>query len=114
MVAQFQGSHEEDVDHIVFGAVDDIQAIISESRAMAALEGNDGHEERGLTAQDRIGIAAVVQKHAAELRAHLREKREWEAEAVPSNGKPRVLNEAVTRFRSKHGKAKQDQEEDEK
>jgi hypothetical protein len=114
MVAQFQGSHEEDIDHIVFGAVDDIQVIISESQARAASEeADDVGAEGGLTAQDRIGIASVVQKRASELRARLRERRDQDAEATSSDGKPRAPKEFVIRRRSKHEDyAKQGQKED--
>lgn len=93
MVAQFQGSHEEDIDRIVFGAVDDIQAIIAESRAAAAVDGVEAVGEEGLTAQDRVSIASVVQKRARELREYIRER--GLEDGKPSRG-------AVARFRAKH------------
>lgn len=96
MVAQFQGSHEEDIDRIVFGAVDDIQAIIAESRAAAAVDGVETVGEEGLTAQDRVKIASIVQKRARELREYIREKK-----LGPEDGKSRF--KVAERFRARHG-----------
>ncbi|GJE95509.1 hypothetical protein PsYK624_116940 [Phanerochaete sordida] len=93
MVAQFQGAHEEDIDRIVFGAVDDIQAIIAESRAEAAAGGAEAVGEEGLTPRDRARIAAAVQRHAQALRAYARERRE----RAPEEGKGKLFARMRTR-----------------
>lgn len=96
MVAQFQGSHEEDIDRIIFGAVDDIEAIIAESRAAAAAEGREAVGEEGLSAQDRVKIAEVVQRHAQKLRVYVRERKARGGEDEQSK-----LGQKIARFRAR-------------
>lgn len=104
MVAQFQGDYEEDIDRIVFGACDDIQTIVSESRA-ASPDADGGMGEEGLTADDRKRISAVVQKRVGELQVHLRGRsKEGDAEDTP----------VVKRWRTKYKEAQQRPEDDDK
>lgn len=103
MVSQFQGAHEEDIDRIVFGACDDIRAIIAESHGADA-PGEDGSvAEQALTLEDKRRIGAVVQQRAAELRSKLRGRRSADYGVTQVGGEDeRPLNSVLKRWKNRH------------
>lgn len=109
MVSQFQGDHEEDIDNIVFGACDDIRVILAESKAAAASDPEGNGAKEGLSSDDRVKIASIVQRRAAELRARVRERKERsDADSEPRGFKSSV----VTRFKKARGDVEPRSEEE--
>ena len=113
MVAQFQGDHEEDIDRIVFGACDDIQAIIRESRAVSMPESDGGIGEEGLSTEDRRRIEMVVRKRASELRKRLREQRGKDDGTGLAVDDSHDSKSVLIRWRAKHREAHQHSESEE-
>lgn len=113
MVAQFQGAHEEDIDRILFGACDDIQAIIAEPRGAAPPESDGGVAEQGLTSEDRRRIGLVVQQRAAELREKIRARRADSVSPMKDGSEDRrLVSSALARWKARHEGEQKPSEDD--
>ncbi|KIP08407.1 hypothetical protein PHLGIDRAFT_127026 [Phlebiopsis gigantea 11061_1 CR5-6] len=101
MVAQFQGAHEEDIDRIVFGACDDIHAIIAKSPEVDLPEEDGGAGEQGLTSEEKRKIGTVVQKRGLELKEKLRSRHSDNGVVKGGDEDRRAFGAVMTRWKAR-------------
>ena len=74
-VAQYQGAHDQDIDDILFGACDDVRAVLAHADGVTVSE--DGVVlEAKLPQEDRARIVDALRRRAGELRRLARERRQ--------------------------------------